>query len=396
MARAFPLRSASLPPFPADHHPVSATAIITDARDLDPALIVVFLRGGADGLNLVVPHGDDGYHRARPSLGLRKNEVVDLDGFFGLNPRLAPLESLWKDGLLGAVHGAGSEDETRSHFEAQDFMEHGGLAAGGWLGRFLRVRPDAGHSPLTAVAIGPQLPECLRGAPSCAALESIEEFGLGRRAPENFAAQLASLYGATPGLLGPAGANALAALARIEALNKAAYAPAHGAVYADDSFSGGLRQIAQLLKARVGLQAAAINVNGWDSHITQAAIINGPATRLGLGLAAFARDLGPARLARTNVVVMTEFGRRVGENSAGGTDHGLGGVMFFLGGGVPGGRMHGEWTGLGPDILQGPGDLPVRHNYRDLLAPVLVRQAPGIDLAKVFPGHAFAPLSSLS
>jgi uncharacterized protein (DUF1501 family) len=374
---------------------VSATAIITENRDLDPALIVVFLRGGADGLNLVVPHGDDGYYRARPSIGLRKSEVVDLDGFFGLNPRLAPLEPLWKDGLLGAVHGAGSEDETRSHFEAQDFMEHGGLAAGGWLGRFLRVRPEAGHSPLTAVAIGSQLPECLRGAPSCAALESIEEFGLGRRAPENFAAQLASLYGATPGVLGPAGANALAALARIEALNKSSYVPEHGAVYADDSFSGGLRQIAQLLKARVGLQAAAINVNGWDSHITQAAIIDGPATRLGLGLAAFARDLGPARLARTNVVVMTEFGRRVGENSAGGTDHGLGGVLFFLGGGVPGGRMHGEWTGLGPDILQGPGDLPVRHNYRDLLAPVLLRQAPGLDLAKVFPGHAFAPLVSL-
>lgn len=375
---------------------MSTTAILSETRDLDPALIVVFLRGGADGLNLIVPHGDDAYYRARPTIGLRKDEIIDLDGFFGLSPRLAPLERLWKDGLLSVTHNAGSEDETRSHFEAQDFMEHGGLAAGGWLGRFLRVRPDAGHSPLTAVAIGSQLPECLRGAPSCAALESISDFGLGRLAPENFAAQLAALYGATPGLLGPAGASALAALERIEALHGTPYTPAHGAEYADDSFSGGLRQIAQLLKARVGLQAAAISLNGWDSHITQSAIMDGPATRLGLGLAALARDLGPERLERTAVVVMTEFGRRVGENSAGGTDHGMGSVMFFLGGGVPGGRLHGEWTGLADGILQGPGDLPVRYNYRDLLAPILQRQAPGVDMGKVFPGYNFAPMASLS
>jgi uncharacterized protein (DUF1501 family) len=344
----------------------------------------------------VVPYGDDGYYRARPTIGLGRSEVVDLDGFFGLNPKLAPLLPLWKEGVLGIVHGAGSEDETRSHFEAQDFMEHGGLAAGGWLGRFLRVRPDAGHSPLTAVAIGSQLPECLRGAPSCAALETIADFGLGRLAPQNFAAQLAVLYGATPGLLGPAGAGALAALERIEALHNSPYVPSPGAEYADDAFSGGLRQIAQLLKARVGLQAAAISLGGWDSHITQAAIIDGPATRLGLGLAALARDLGPDRLARTAVVVMTEFGRRVGENSAGGTDHGLGSVMFCLGGGVAGGRMLGTWSGLGDDILKGPGDLPVRHNYRDLLAPILQRQAPGVNMEKVFPGHPFAPIDLLS
>ena len=375
---------------------MSTTALVSENRDSDAALVVVFLRGGADGLNQLVPHGDDGYHRARPTIGLRRPQVIDLDGMFGLNPKLAPFEGLWKDGLLSAVQAAGSEDETRSHFEAQDFMEHGGLAAGGWLGRFLRSRPDAGHSPLTAVAIGAQLPECLRGAPSCAALESIDDFGLGRLAPANFAAQLAVLYGATPGLLGPAGASALAALERIEALSGKAYAPDHGAVYADDGFGGGMRQIAQLLKARVGVQAAAISLGGWDSHITQAAIMDGPMERLGLGLAAFARDLGAARLERTAVVVMTEFGRRVGENSAGGTDHGLGGVMWFLGGGVPGGRVHGGWPGLGPEVLEGPGDIPVRHNFRDLLGPILQRQAPGVDLSKVFPGHAFAAVPGLA
>jgi uncharacterized protein (DUF1501 family) len=375
---------------------VTATAIVSETRDHDTAVVVVFLRGGADGLNLVVPHGDDAYHRARPTIGLRRESLIDLDGFFGLNPRLAPLEPWWNDGWLSAVHQAGSEDETRSHFEAQDFMEHGGLAAGGWLGRFLRVRPEAGQSPLTAVAIGSQLPECLRGAPSCAALESIDDFGLGRLAPVNFAAQLAALYGATPGLLGPAGAGALAALGRIESLHHSPYRPAHGAVYADDPFSGGLRQIAQLLKARVGLQAAAISLHGWDSHITQSAIMDGPATRLGLGLAAFARDLGAERLARTAVVVMTEFGRRIGENSAGGTDHGRGGLMFFLGGGVPGGRVPGRWEGLADSLGRGPGDLPVRWNFRDLLAPILRRQAPGIDLGKVFPGHRVVPVDGLT
>lgn len=374
---------------------MSTTALVSDNRDSDAALVVIFLRGGADGLNQLVPHADDGYHRARPTIGLRRPQVVDLDGHFGLNPKLSPLEALWKDGLLSAVHAAGSEDETRSHFEAQDFMEHGGLAAGGWLGRFLRVRPDAGQSPLTAVAIGAQLPECLRGAPSCAALESIDDFGLGRLAPANFAAQLASLYGSTSGLLGPAGASALAALERIEALSGSAYVPDHGAAYADDGFGAGLRQIAQLLKARVGLQAAAISLGGWDSHITQSAIMDGPMERLGLGLSAFAKDLGAARLERTAVVVMTEFGRRVGENSAGGTDHGLGGVMWFLGGGVPGGRVHGDWPGLGADVLAGPGDIPVRHNFRDLLAPILQRQAPGLDLARVFPGHAFSAVPGL-
>ncbi len=371
---------------------MSATAILSEERDLDRSLVVVFLRGGADGLHLLVPYGDDAYHRARPTIGLKKSELTDLDGFFGLNPQLAALHPLWQDGLLGAVHAAGSEDETRSHFEAQDFMEHGGLAAGGWLGRFLRVRPDAGNSPLTAVAIGAQLPECLRGAPSCAAVQSLEDFGLGRHAPPGFAKQLAALYSSTPGLLGPAGASALAALERIDQLNKHAASPDHGAVYGKDSFNQGLQQIARLLKAKVGLQAAAISLDGWDSHLTQQTIIEGPMSRLASGLAAFAKDLGPQRLARTNVVVMTEFGRRIAENSAGGTDHGHASAMFLMGGGIKGGKVHGEWPGLGESQLIGPGDLAVRHNYRDVLAPILTHLSPATPMQEVFPGHDLRPM----
>ncbi len=376
---------------------MSATALLSDERDLDAVLVVVFLRGGADGLNLVIPHGDDDYYRARPLLGKPRAELIDLDGFFGFHPLLEPLQRFWRDGSLALIHAAGSEDETRSHFEAQDFMEHGGLAAGGWLGRFLRVRPDAGNSALTAVALGPHLPECLRGAPSCAAIQSLDDFGLGRQAPPGFAQQLAALYGRVPGLLGPAGRDALAALARIDAIGAADQGPAHGAAYEEsDGFAQGLRQISRLIKARVGLQAAAIDLGGWDSHITTGAIMDGPTRRLARGLAAFATDLGPARLAKTHIVVMSEFGRRVAENSAAGTDHGSGGIMMVLGGGVAGGRMHGQWPGLAPSQLTGPGDLPVRHNYRDVLAPLLRRQSPGVDLEKVFPFHSLSPLVSLA
>lgn len=368
------------------------TTFINDQQDPTGTLVVVFLRGGADGLNMVIPHGDDGYYRARPGIGLRRDQLHDLDGFFGLNPHLAPLLPWWKEQQLTIFHCAGSEDETRSHFEAQDFMEHGGLAAGGWLGRFLRLRPDAGASPLTAVAIGPQLPEALRGAPSCAAIQSLDDFGLGAHVPDNFIPQLADLYKSAPGLLGPAALSALAALNRIDSLTKTKYSPAHQADYANDDFSSGLRQIARLIKARVGLQAATIDLGGWDSHITQSAIMDPPMIRLGKGLHALATDLGPAELARTNIVILTEFGRRVAENSALGTDHGRGSVMFLLGGNPPSGpKVRATWPDLATSPLVGPGDLPVNHNYRDILAPVLRRQSPQIDLTKVFPGHPIAP-----
>ncbi len=365
------------------------TTFINQQQDPAGTLVVIFLRGGADGLNMIVPYGDDGYYRARPGIGIRRENLLDLDGFFGLNPNLAALHPWWKAGQLSITHCAGSEDETRSHFEAQDFMEHGGLAAGGWLGRFLRVRPDAGQSPLTAVAIGPQLPECLRGAPSCAAIQSLEDFGLGDQVPAGFLPQLAALYKSAPGVLGPAGQSALAALERINALTRTPYQPANAADYGTEDFSSGLRQVVRLIKGRVGLQAATVDLGGWDSHITSSVIMDTPMQRLSRGLHAFATDLGTEELARTSIVVMTEFGRRVAENSALGTDHGRGSVMFQLGGGQPGGgKVHATWPDLTNSPLAGPGDLPVHHNYRDLLAPILRRQSPAVDLTKVFPGYS--------
>jgi uncharacterized protein (DUF1501 family) len=362
-----------------------AQALLTGNGDSRQTLITVFLRGGADGLSLVAPLEDDAYQRARPRIGVKKSEAVPLDGFFGLSPWLKELEPAWKEGDLAIIHAAGSEDTTRSHFEAQDFMEHGGLIAGGWMGRYLRTRPQAGTGALTGVAIGRLLPECFLGAPMTAVMQRLEDFSFGAGA-EGFHRELKALYALEQGILGGAARDTFDALGRIEKLRTTKYAPENGATYGTDEFSQGLQQLARLIKARVGMEAASIDLGGWDSHFAQQTIVEPLAKRLSAGLSAFRRDLGATLLGEVTVVVMTEFGRRVHENSGFGTDHGRGGVMFVMGGGVKGGRTIGKWPGLSDDQLEGPGDVPVVTNYRNVLAPILRRQ--GLDeagVAKVFP-----------
>ncbi len=373
-----------------------AESHLSENRDDKRTLVVVFLRGAADGLTLVAPLGDDNYHRFRPRLAVKRGDVVKLDGFFGLHANLRALELAWKDGDLCIIHGAGGESDTRSHFEAQELMEHGGPAAGGWLGRFLRGKNPT-QSPLSAVALAPTLPELLSGAPAAAAFESLAEFSLseGRgksRVPASFPRELRRLYELENDALRDAARNTFDALARIEAIDPNAR-PANGATYDErDSFSHGLRQVAQLIQADVGLDAASVDLGGWDSHFVQQTQIEPLMLRLARGLAAFRQDLG-ARMATTTVVVMTEFGRRVAENSAFGTDHGRGSAMFVLGGGVRGGRVIGPWPGLKPEMLDGPGDLPVWNNYRDILAPILTRHGAGADaLGKIFPDFSLKPL----
>lgn len=357
---------------------------LTGNGDASETLVVIFLRGGADGLSLVAPLEDDGYYRARPRLGIAKKDAVPLDGFFGMHPLLRGLEPSWKEGDLAIIHGAGSEDETRSHFEAQDLMEHGGLAAGGWLGRFLRAKNRGGNGALSCVAVGPTLPECLLGAPSATAMESLDDFNLGMGTP-GLRTQLEQLYALESDTLGSAARDTFNALTRIETMRSTPYTPEHGAEYGTDSFAKGLRQIARLIKSRVGLEAASLDLGGWDSHVAQGTIIDPLLPQLAKGLAAFRRDLGKA-MERTTVVVMTEFGRRVMENSTFGTDHGRGSVMWVMGGGVKGGRVIGPWPGLREESLEGPGDLPVWNNYRNVLAPILMRHGAKADsLARVFP-----------
>ena len=370
---------------------MNAQAYLTGNSDQRRALVVVFLRGAADGLSLVAPVEDDAYFAARPRLAVAKKDAVVLDGFFGLNPLLKELKPAFDDGALAIVHGAGSEDATRSHFEAQDLMEHGGLAGGGWLARFLRYRPGAASGPLSAVALGRTLPECLRGAPAAVVMQSLDDFSLGARA-ESFRRELQQLYAIEGDLLGSAARDTFGALDRIDAMRATPYRPAHGAVYAGDDFALGMRQIARLIKAVVGLEAASIDIGGWDSHFTQGTIINPLMTRLAGGLAAFHRDMGRA-METTTVVVMTEFGRRVHENASFGTDHGRGSVMFALGGGVKGGRVIADWRGLRDELLEGPGDLPVANNYRNVLAPILEKHgADATSLRQTFPDFKIEPL----
>ena len=369
---------------------MSALGFVSTVAPRDRTLVVIFLRGGADGLALVAPVADDAYHRARPTLRVTASEGVRLDDIFALHPRLAPLAPLGESGELVSVHAVGSEDATRSHFEAQDLMEHGGTAAGGWLGRFLRFRAGGQRGALSAVAFGTELPAALRGAPSATVLQSLGTFSLGDGA-QGMLRALAGLYAIERDALADAARDTVDALHRLERLASAPRAIT-ATDYPRDDFGEALRQTAQLVRAGVGLEAATIDLGGWDSHFTQRQIIEPAMDRLARGLAAFRRDLGPD-MARTTVVVMTEFGRRVAENSALGTDHGRGSVMFALGGGVRGGRVLGGWPGL--DELEGPGDLPVRTNYRNVLAPILATMAEPSVVASAFPGFELAPVSIL-
>lgn len=372
-------------------------AVISGNGDERRTLVVVFLRGAADGLSLVPPVTDDHYFRARPRLGIAAKDAVKLDERFGLHPKLQPWESAWREGELAIVHACGSEDQTRSHFEAQDLMEHGGVVAGGWLGRYLRTRPIETRGALACVAVGKALPECLLGAPAVTVMQSLEEFAIAGRTPA-FGTQLERLYAMQRGQLGTAARDTFDALVRIEAMRTTKYQPSNGATYGRDEFSNGLSQLARLIKADVGLEAASIDLPGWDSHFAQQGQVDGLATKLAEGLAAFRKDLG-ARMATTTVVVMTEFGRTVEENSGFGTDHGRGSALWVMGGGVRGGRVHGEWRGLAPErlerrgVLEGYGDLPVLNNYRNVLASVLTRHGAGAEaLAGVFPGFELKPM----
>jgi len=364
------------------------------ALKLDPSrhhtLVVIFLRGGADGLNMVVPTGDDGYYRARPLIGVSRADTVPLDDRFGLHNALAPLQRAYAQGELLVVHGAGSEEDSRSHFEAQDFMEHGGQGAGGWLGRYLRQNTRARNNPLASIALGKRCPESLRSSPATVVMESLDDIALGDDATA-FLGGLEQLYGSASQPWAKAGQDLLGAMRQVEALQTAPYQAAAGVTYPQNSFAQQLKQVAQLVKAEVGVEAVTLDLDGWDSHIASSTLMSPLMSRLSDGLMAFHDDLGEHR-DRTTVVVMTEFGRRVYENASLGTDHGRGSVMLLLGGGIRGGRVLADWTGLDAENLEGPGDLPVRYNFRDVLAPLFARHTPDIELNQIFPGYTLNPV----
>ena len=370
-------------------------------------LVSIFLRGGVDGLSLIVPHGDDDYYRLRPTLALARpadlkasasDRALDLDGFFGLHPALAPLLPLQRAGQLAIIHACGSGDQTRSHFEAMATMERGVTSevgpASGWLARHLETAPWNNQSPLRAVALGAILPQSLRGASRATTLTTVADLRLvspfGSEA--GFEQRLNSLY--SHDALAEAGQEALSVLKTLDAL------PAddsHIGHYPDDDLGAGLHQVALLMKSGLGLEAACLDQGGYDTHVAQGngtGILASRLQKLASGIAAFAADLGPARWARTTVVVMSEFGRRAAENSGLGTDHGRAGAMLVLGGHVSGGRVHGVWPGLGAGQLDGPGDLKVTTDYRSVLAEIIETRLLNPNTADIFPGLTPVPTNA--
>lgn len=369
-------------------------------REESHTLIHVFLRGGADTLNLLVPFADDRYYRLRPGLAIPLKEAVRISDRYALHPMMRPLEAAFKEGRFGAVQSVGVDNTSGSHFDCQDQMEHGDSmhgtpAGGGWLGRFLRLNSGGEASALAAVAIGTVLPESLRGAPAVSVLERIDDIAIKAAKGDDSAKvmqALKAMYGAEVTMLGQRGVETLDLFQRVAALQGKAESPEHGAVYPKEGFGEGLREIARLIKARLGVRVACIDLGGWDTHFFQGNATGQQAEKihtLAAGLAALELDLKGHRGSYT-VMVTTEFGRRIYENASLGTDHGRGFAFMALGDKVKGGQVLGAWPIQAEEDLNvntpGPGGLHAETDYRRVFAEVLRGCFPGAELGKVFPG----------
>ena len=363
-------------------------------------LVAIFQRGAADGLNIVVPHGDPNYYALRPAIAVPRpnaakqaDTAIDLDGFFGLHPSLAPLKPIWDRNQLAIVHAAGSPDPTRSHFDAQDYMESGtpGLKAtsDGWLNRALP--PAIGKpSPIRAVCLGPATPRTLRGGNSVVAMDSISTFGV---RDEAAASVLKSMYGGSKDqLLGNTGRETFEAVAMLKGIQQTPYQPAAGANYPGGRFGESLKQIAQLIKADAGLEVAFADLGGWDHHVNeigQKASVGQLANRLdefGASLGAFYQDMGD-RMEDVVVVTMSEFGRTARENGNRGTDHGHANAMFVMGGPVKGGKVYGDWPGLAPEQLYEKRDLALTTDFRAVLGEAVHSHLGNKTIQSVFPNY---------
>ena len=366
-------------------------------------LVAVFQRGAVDGLNVVVPHGEKIYYDARPSIAVPRpgsgdGAALDLDGFFGLHPSLAPLLPLFRDGSAAFVHAAGSPDATRSHFDAQDFMESGtpGVksTADGFLARALAQRRGIEPSPLRAVSITPALPRILAGPGGAVSMSNLGAFGIRAGASSGqTSASFESMYAnAVSGTLAATARESFEAVRILKSADPAKRPAENGADYPKNPFGSSLRQIAQLIKSDVGLEVAFTDVGGWDTHAGEGGTTGQLGNRLrsyGEAIAAFARDLG-SRMADVTLVTMSEFGRTVRENGNRGTDHGHANVMLLLGGGVKGGKVYGKWPGLDASHLYENRDLAVTTDFRDVFAEILGQRMGIRELGPVFPVYALA------
>ncbi len=366
-------------------------------------LVCLFQRGAADALNMVVPHGDADYYALRPGIGIARPArsagaagALDLDGFFGLHPALAPLQPLYQRGLLAPIHAVGSPSATRSHFDAQDYMESGTPdvkgTKEGWLNRYLATCDtcEAGRAePFRAVAMTAQTPRILQGPAPAVAMTSIDAFTV--RSAGGIAERLEALYRTgSADLVHATGAETFDAVKRLREADPARYSPQHGAEYPRGEFGQRLRQVAQLIKANVGLEVAFADVGGWDTHVNQGAATGQLANRLGdlaASIAAFVTDLGD-RMEDVVILTMSEFGRMARQNGNGGTDHGHAGAMFAIGGSVKGGRVHGTWPGLAREQLHEGRDLALTTDFRSVFSEVVTAHLGGAHVDALFPGFA--------
>jgi uncharacterized protein (DUF1501 family) len=367
-------------------------------------LICIFQRGAADALNVVVPHGDASYYALRPNIAIARPSLaagdagaLDLDGTFGLHPALRSLKPLYDRGLLAPVVAVGSPSNTRSHFDAQDYMESGTpdrkSTADGWLNRYLAVSGtcEAGAAcapvPFKAVAMTPQMPRSLEGPSPVVAMNSLEEFTV--RASGSQTERLEALYRTgRADVIHATGSDTFEAVKMLRAANPQQYTAANGAQYPAGDFGRRLRQIAQLIKANVGLEIAFADIGGWDTHINQGGATGQLANRLrefGDGIGALVADLGD-RMQDVVILTMTEFGRTARQNGNGGTDHGHAGSMFVIGGDVRGRDVYGRWPGLAPEQLNEGRDLALTTDFRSVFSEVVSSHLGGTDLSRVFPG----------
>lgn len=366
-------------------------------------LITVFQRGAVDGLNMIVPYGDGEYYNLRRTIAVPKSGqtdgAVNLDGFFGLNPAMKSLEKFWQSKQLAVVHSAGSPDNTRSHFDAQDYMEAGtpGVKStrDGWLNRVLQTSKSDEDSPFRAVAMNAQIPRTLVGRAPTIAMTDLSDFAI------NAGVYTQSVQGGFEGIwqqksesgLGDTGKETFEAVNFLKQANPAQYRPENGAQYPNSQLGRSLQQIAQLIKAGVGLEAAFAETGGWDTHSNQAGA-NGSRGQLAnllrdfaQSIAALATDLGAKRMDDVVILTMSEFGRTARENGTRGTDHGHANAMLVLGNSVKGGRVYGDWKGLDSQNLYEGRDLAVTTDYRDVLGEVAVKHLGNKNLDKIFPGY---------
>lgn len=371
-------------------------------------LIAIFQRGAVDGLNMVVPYGEGSYYELRPSIAIPKpatgnaESVVDLDGFFGLHPAMRSFQPLWKSKQLAIVHAAGSPDNTRSHFDAQDYMESAtpGVKStpAGWLNRYLQSKPDPERSPFRAVSLTQTMPRVMQGSAPTLSISSLNDFTI-RAGKSSASVQggFEAIYEQTvnDALVGT-GKETFEAVNYLKQVNPSQHRPQNGAQYPRSPFGNSLLQIAQLIKSGVGIEVAFTDLGGWDTHVNQGNSRGQLANRLqdfANGISALVTDLGQ-RMDDVVILTMSEFGRTVRENGNRGTDHGHANAMFVIGSSVRGGKVYGDWPGLKSDRLYEGRDLALTTDFRDVFGEVAKRHLGTKNLQAVFPGYAVSPMKT--